>query len=369
MTRKTTDSNGDKARLDMRAVAQLAKVSSATVSRTINHVPTVNPKLAKRVWEAISAIGYFPNTQARALGSGKSRLLGIIASEITNPFFPELIHGFEDVAIENGYEILVCSTTSEPRRTSLCIQRMLERKVDGVAIMTFGSEEPLFEQLAERNIPQVYVDFGPDLPRVSLLKVDYHQGIRQGVQHLAALGHRKIAFISGTRGLHSSQSRVSAFIRSINECGIGLNPLWLAEGDNTMEGGLRAMESLLDGRQMPSAVMCFNDMTALGVLHRAFQSGLRVPSDLSLIGFDDIDIARVMVPPLTSILLSRHELARSAVGALMAHLEGSALQRIYHVPTGLVVRESTGYPPGVMDDLMPVQNAAPVVLQDRALSR
>jgi DNA-binding LacI/PurR family transcriptional regulator len=175
------------------------------------------------------------------------------------------------------------------------------------------------------------------------LKIDYHHGIRQGVQHLATLGHRKIAFISGTCGLHSSQSRVSAFIRSINECGIGLNPSWLAEGNNTIEGGLRAMESLLDGRQMPSAVMCFNDMTALGVLHRAFQSGLRVPGDLSLIGFDDIDIARVMVPPLTSILLSRRELARLAVGALMAHLEGSALQRIYQFRLALW----SGSPPGI----------------------
>ena len=356
-------------RLDMRAVAQLARVSSATVSRTINHVPTVNPRLAKRVWDAIGAIGYFPNTQARALGSGKSRLLGLIAFEITNSFLPELIQGFEDAAIENGYEILVCSTTTDPGRLSRCIRRMLERKVEGVAVMSFGSEEPMLEKLADHDIPQVFVDFGPDRPSVSLLKIDYHHGIRQGVQHLAALGHRKIAFITGSRGLRSSEARVNAFVRSLNECGIDLDPLWLAEGDSTMEGGLRAMELLLDGRQMPSAVMCSNDLTALGVLHRAIKSGLRVPDDLSLIGFEDIDIARAMVPPLTSILLSRRELARSAVSALMAHLEGSAPQRIYHVSTGLVVRESTGYPPGVMDDLMLSKNAAPRVLQDRALSR
>jgi LacI family transcriptional regulator, galactose operon repressor len=365
MTKNRADPSGIKGQLDMRAVAQLARVSCATVSRTINHVPTVSPKLAKRVWEAIGAIGYFPNTQARALGSGKSRLLGIVASEITNPFFHELIQEFEDVAIEHGYEILVCATTNDPRRTSRCIRRMLERKVEGVAVMTFGSEEPMLEQLAERNIPQVFVDCGPDRPEVSLLKIDYHHGIRQGVQHLAALGHRKIAFISGTRGSHSSQSRVNAFIRSLNECGIALDPSWLVEGDNTMEGGLRAMETILDGRSVPSAVMCSNDMTALGVLHKAFQSGLQVPDNLSVIGFDDIDIARVMLPALTSIQLSRRELARSAVGALMAHVEGAAPQRAYHISTSLVVRGSTAYPPGVMEDLRMGQNAGSQIVQEQ----
>ena len=220
--------------MDIRAVAERAKVSVATVSRTINRIPTVNPKMAKRVWDAIRELEYFPNTQARALVSGRSGLLGIIVSEITNPFFPELIQGFEDVAVESGYEILVSSTNYDPKRMSLCIRRMLERKAEGVAVMTFGIEEPLLEQLAEREIPLVFVDVGPDRPGISLLKVDYHHGIRQGVQHLAALGHRHIAFISGPPRLHSAQSRLSAFTKSLEECGIGLDPAWLVEGDHTL---------------------------------------------------------------------------------------------------------------------------------------
>src|SRR5258708_2938493 len=168
------------ARMDINAVAKRARVSIATVSRTINHVPTVDAQLARRVWEAINELDYFPNTQARGLVSGPSRLLGLIVSEITNPFFPELIQGFEEVAVESGYEILISSTDYDPNRMSLCIRRMLERNAEGVAIMTFGIEEPLLAQLAERNVPIVTVDVGPDRPGFSLLKVDYRHGIRQG---------------------------------------------------------------------------------------------------------------------------------------------------------------------------------------------
>ena len=337
--------------MDIRTVADRANVSIATVSRTINHVPTVNAKMAKRVWEAIRELNYFPNTQARALVSGRSGLLGLIVSETTNPFFPELIQGFEDIAVENGYEILVSSTNYDPKRMSLCIRRMLERKAEGVAVMTFGIEEPLLDQLAERNIPMVFVDVGPDRPGISVLKVDYHHGIRQGVQHLAALGHRNIAFVSGPARLHSAQSRVSAFSKSLEECGIPLDPSWLIEGDHTLEGGILAMEKLLEADTRPTALMCSNDMTAIGVLHKAYRAGLRIPDDLSIIGFDDIHMARVTIPPLTSIHMSRLDLARAAVTALRAHVEGTGHEREYKIDTRLVVRESTGFPPGAMQRL------------------
>jgi DNA-binding LacI/PurR family transcriptional regulator len=337
--------------MDIRTVAERANVSIATVSRTINNVPTVNAKMAKRVWEAIRELNYFPNTQARALVSGRSGILGLIVSEITNPFFPELIQGFEDVAVESGYEILVSSTNYDPQRMSLCIRRMIQRKVEGVAVMTFGIEEPLLDQLAERKIPLVFVDVGPERPGISLLKVDYHEGIRQGVQHLAALGHREIGFISGPMRLHSAKSRLAAFKLSLKECGIAPNTAWLIEGDHTVEGGISAMSTLLGGEKMPTAIMCSNDMTALGVLHQAYREGLRIPDDLSVIGFDNLQMTKVMIPPLTSIQMSRGGLARAAVTALRADAEGTEHPREYQIPTSLVVRESTGYPPGAMADL------------------
>jgi LacI family transcriptional regulator len=349
-------------RMDIRTIARAANVSIATVSRTINHVATVNHKMAKRVWEVIDELDYFPNTQARALVSGRSRLFGLIVSEITNPFFPELIQGFEDIAVEYGYEILVSSTNHDPKRMSHCIRRMLERKVEGVAVMTFGIEEPLLDQLAKRKVPLVFIDVGPKRPGISLLKVDYHHGIRQGVQHLAALGHRNISFISGPMTLHSAQSRLSAFSTSLKECGIVPDPAWIVEGDHTLEGGVAAMERLLAAKTIPTAVMCSNDMTAIGVLHKLYRAGLRVPDDLSVIGFDDIHIAEVTIPPLTTVQMSRFELARAAVEALRSyaeHPEDPTHKREYDIQTDLIVRESTGFPRGTMTHLQKTGAKAP----------
>jgi DNA-binding LacI/PurR family transcriptional regulator len=344
-------------RMDIRTIARAANVSIATVSRTMNHVPTVNPKIAKRVWEVIDELDYFPNTQARALVSGRSRLFGLIVSEITNPFFPELIQGFEDIAVEHGYEILVSSTNYDPKRMSHCIRRMLERKVEGVAVMTFGIEEPLLDQLAKRKVPLVFIDVGPKRPGISLLKVDYHHGIRQGVQHLAALGHRDIAFITGPMTLHSAQSRQAAFSTSLKECGIAPDPARIIEGDHTLEGGIASMERLLAAKKMPTAVMCSNDMTAIGVLHKLYRAGLRVPDDLSVIGFDDIHITEVTIPPLTTVQMSRFELARAAVTALRAHVEQpESSKREYNIQTKLIVRESTGFPRGSMTHLRKPKN-------------
>jgi LacI family transcriptional regulator len=334
--------------VDIHTVARLANVSIATVSRTINHVPSVNAKMAKRVREVIKELDYLPNTQARSLVSGRSRLLGLIVSEITNPFFPELIQGFENVAVEHGYEILIGSTNYEPDRMQRCIRRMVERKAEGVAVLTFGIEEPLLDQLADRNVPLVFVDQGPEQPGISLLRVNYLNGIRQGVQHLAALGHRDIAFITGPLRLHSAQSRLSAFKHSVEECGIEVNPDWIVESDHTMEGGIAAADKLLTGAKMPTAVMCSNDMTAIGVLHKAYRAGLRVPDELSIIGFDNIHISEMMTPPLTTIQMSCFELAKAAVTALRAYVEKTPTKRDYPISTQLVVRGSTGYPRGTM---------------------
>ncbi len=347
-TRRRSASKPD--RMDIHAVARLAHVSIATVSRTINHIPTVNPKLTKRVWEAIRELNYFPNTQARALVSGRSRMLGLIVSEITNPFFPELIQGFEDVAVENGYEILIGSTNYEADRMQRCIRRMVERNAEGVAIMTFGIEQPLLDQLADRNVPLVFVDLAPNRPGMSVLKVDYHNGIRQGVQHLAALGHRRIAFVSGPQRLHSAQSRLAAFKKALGECGIPVDETLMIEGDHTMEGGMVSAQKLMATKDLPTAIMCSNDMLAIGVLHQLSRSGLRVPDDVSIIGFDDIHMAAMMIPPLTSIQMSRTDIASAAVSALRGHLEGSP-KREYRIDTRLVVRESTGFPRGTMAHL------------------
>jgi len=334
---------------DIRTIARLANVSIATVSRAMNGVSTVNAEMAKRVWEVIGQLDYVPNTQARALVSGRSRLFGLLISEITNPFFPELIQGFEDIAIEHGYEVLMSSTNYDPKRMNHCIRRMIERKVEGVAVMTFGIEEPLLDQLAKRKIPLVFVDVGPDRPGISVLKVDYQQGIRQAIEHLVALGHTRMGFVSGPSRLHSAQSRLLAFSRSMRECGLIVRPEWILEGDHSLEGGVAAMERLIAGHNLPTALLCSNDMTAIGVMHTAYRTGLRIPADISVVGFDDIHLAQMMMPPLTSIQMSRFALAKAAFAALRGHVEEpektQGRQEIA-IPTELVIRESTGAPKG-----------------------
>src|SRR5436305_7292267 len=190
--------------MDIREIARRAKFSTATVSRAINRVPTVDPQLAKRVWRVVDELGYYPNTQARALVLRRTRIFGMIVSEITNPFFPEIVQTFEDLAVENNYEILLTSTVHDPRRMELSVRRMIERRVDGVAILTFGMEDSLIQHLRFRKVPLVFVDVGPDFPGVSNIKINYQSGIRQGVQHLAALGHRQIDFITGPLKLKSA---------------------------------------------------------------------------------------------------------------------------------------------------------------------
>ncbi len=340
-------------RPDIRAVAREAQVSTATVSRVMNGSTTVEITLAQRVRDVANRLGYVPNTQARALGSGRSRLFGVLISDITNPFFPELVQGFEEKAFELGYETLIGSTRRDPEHMNQCIRRMLERKVDGVAIMTFGIEAPLLDRLSGKGIPMVFVDVGPLGPGVSTITVNYHTGINEAVQHLAVLGHRRIAFIAGPRSQHSSLARETAFRESMTRIGVKQPESYVVEADHTVEGGMTAMSGLAELNEVPTAIVCSNDMTAIGVMHTAFRIGLQIPGDLSVIGFDDIHIARYTLPPLTSIRMSPRQLASSAVLLLKAHVdqpEGSG-QSCTEVNTHLVIRETTDIPRGSLSDL------------------
>jgi len=337
--------------VSIRDVAKRAGVSIATVSRTVNHISTVNAELARRVWKAIEEVGYLPNTQARALVSGRSRMLGLIVSEITNPFFPELIQEFENLAVAQGYEVLIGSTNYDPARTESLMRRLLQRNVDGVAVMTFGVEEDLVKKLVEREFPLVFVDAGPDLPNIRLVQPDYAEGIRQGVQHLAALGHRHIAFISGPLEQRSPKARREAFLKSMSELGLKVPPEHLVEGTHTMEGGIAAMEQLLTLDELPTAVMCSNDMTAIGALHALYRTTHRVPDDISVVGFDDIHLAQFMLPPLTTVQMACHDLATAAVEALRAGIEADHprhAKKAWHIPTRLVVRQSSAFPRGTL---------------------
>ncbi len=330
--------------MDIREIAKRARVSTATVSRAINRVPTVNPQLAKRVWSVVEELGYYPNTQARALVSGRSRIFGLIISEITNPFFPEIVQVFERIAVQHHYEILLTSTGNDPKRMETAVRRMIERRVDGVAVMTFGMEEVLLEDLKLRKVPLVFADVGFAGPHASNIRIDYLHGIRQAVQHLAALRHQKIAFVSGPLRLKSADARKQAFVRSMEEIGLEVDKNLIVEGNHTIEGGIAALGQLLQGPVQPTAVLCSNDMTALGVMRKSYEDGIAIPRDLSVIGFDDIHLAQFVLPALTTVQMSQAELARLAFDALLAEVKRdspSASGTEYVLTTHLVLREST----------------------------
>ena len=332
---------------DIRTVAALAKVSIATVSRTINGSPLVSDRLSKRVWQAIKQLNYFPNTHARTLVSGRSRLLGIIVENITNPFFPELVQSFEEIAVKHGYEILVSSSNSDPAVLTTCVRRMLERKVDGVAVMTFGEEETVLDQLVHRNVPIVLAEFKLEDPKASTILLDYSTGIHSAVSHLVELGHKSIAFLAGPHTLHSAITRENDFRTAMEAAGLAVQKKWVIECDHTLKGGVAGFTQLQKLTARPTAIVCSNDMTAIGVLRAAYMDGLRVPQDLSVVGLDDIDFAEFTLPPLTTIRLSRTDLARAAFEALRTQAEDPTnpkMQREFLVSTSLVQRGSTAAP-------------------------
>jgi LacI family transcriptional regulator len=335
--------------VDIRDVARRAKVSTATVSRTVNQVGTVDALLAKRVWKAIEELGYYPNRQARALVSGRSRVFGLIVSEITNPFFPEIVQTFETLAVGKNYDILLTSTIHDPRRMELAVRRMIEGRVDGVAILTFGMEDVLLDHLRFRNLPLVFIDVGPKAPRVSNIRVDYSHGIRQAVQHLAAMRHERIGFISGPLQLRSAIARQEAFVESMREIGLPVRPEFIVQGDHRLEGGKLALQQLHQLADQPTALLCSNDMTAIGVMRQAFDLGISVPQQLSVVGFDDTRLADYMIPPLTTVQMSQKELATLAFSALFEEVKRETPNpngTEYHLKTQLILRNSTAFPPG-----------------------
>jgi DNA-binding LacI/PurR family transcriptional regulator len=209
-------------------------------------------------------------------------------------------------------------------------------------------EDLLLEDLKVRNVPLVFVDVGPARPRVSNIRIDYLHGIRQAVQHLAAHRHEQIAFIAGPLNLKSAVARKTSFLRALEEIGLDVWPDLVVEGDHTLEGGMRAMATLLRAKVRPTAVMCSNDMTAIGVMRQSYEQKISIPRDLSVIGFDNIRLAQFVLPPLTSIEMSQAELGRLAFNALLADVQREAPSphgTEYVLQTSLVLRESTARPP------------------------
>jgi LacI family transcriptional regulator len=332
--------------MDMRDIAKIAGVSSATVSRVINRLNTVRPATAERVQRVIDELKFIPNGSATTLKYGRSSTYGLIIPDITNPFFPEFIQIFEGLLADIDRNMLMATTASHPPRAQKTIHRMLVSQVDGIVLLASEIETEPIEAMMKNRVPLVTMDrrlVGKGLSDVS---VDSTSGMNDAVDHLRRLRHRKIGYVGGLAGPTISDHRLSSFVQAMEAAGLPVETQFLRIGNFRISGGESAMTELLELRNRPTAIITANDLTAIGALRIIHRNGLSVPGDFSIVGFDDIELSDIVYPPLTTLHLPRHELAKKFVGALAAFARdphGPGKQ--YKVETTLVVRSSTGPAP------------------------
>ncbi|MCL5986193.1 MAG: LacI family transcriptional regulator [Actinobacteria bacterium] len=324
-------------------VADRAGVSTSTVSHVINNTRFVSEETKQKVLSAIEELSYYQNAQAKSLATGKSHIIGLIVSDITNPFFPELIRGAERNATQQGYDVFLGNTDYDPERTTTLVRRLIEHKADGVIIITSEIEYKLISNLTSKRIPVVLLDWGITDHLVSNIKLNFNKGIEEAINHLVNLGHRNIAFISGSPKLKSVRARKDAFISSFKKYIGTVDEPIIIEGDVRVSGGEIASSKILDLPNRPTAILAINDLTAIGAIKSIKERGLQIPDDISVIGFDDILMASSIVPPLTTINLPRYkigEIAWSMLHYSMEHKEEMGKEET--VDTALVVRGTTG---------------------------
>src|SRR5271165_4437969 len=328
----------------IRDVAKAAAVSTATVSNVLNKTGKVGHLAQRRVLSAVKRLGYIPDVHARRLASHDRRTLGIIVSDIENPFFPEVIKSFEVRAEQLGYDAILSDTNYDPRRTQEAAERMMEHKVRGVAIMTSEMSLRLIDELARRRIAVTFLDLAPVRGYMSNLRVDYASGVQQILNHLYDNGHRRIAFVAGRPGLKSNITRVQAYEKHMRT--LGLEPGPILPGDLRYEGGLAAGLSIAKLSPRPTAVMAVNDLTAVGVIKGLLRGGCRVPQDVSVTGFDKTRLAEYSNPSITTVDVHRETLGQMAADALHELANSENPQgREYQIGAELVLGGSSGVAP------------------------
>ena len=294
----------------------------------------------------IVEVGYRPNFQARALARGKSHTMGLIVSELSggNPFFSEIILNFERAAVQQGYEVLIsfADTETQPDHIATCALRMQERQVDGIAVLTFGMEEQLAKCTIE--VPVVYAGADHNFNGVRNVRINYLPGFRDAVRHLAEFGHERIAYLSGRLSWSSMRNRYEALRKAIKLNGITLDRNLVAECDHTWDGGAQGMACLLNLPKPPTAVLCCNDVAAVGALKTLASRGIEAGKDIALIGFDDLTICSFTRPALSTIQFSPREIASLAFRALFEEIQKIPEKTSPEYKTRFILRESTCAP-------------------------
>ena len=324
----------------MREVAEKAGVSPATVSRVLNKTQYISPETEQRVLEVVRQLNYYKNVHARRLATGQSDLFGLVISEIANPYFPEIIRGFQAAAWDRGFDVLLFNTEYQESRTKSVIRKLIESDVRGVAIMTSSVDKSTTSELTAAGVGIVFCNLGAPERLISNISIDYQRGISQAIEHVVALGHRRAAIIAGPGNNRTAITIRRALVTGLNER--KLNPFPVIECNYRVDSGASAVRAVLSQPERPTVIFCGSDLIAMGAMKTLEEEGVQVPDDVSVVGIDDISFAFLARPPLTTISVPRERLGVIAFEALEKVLKLKRRKGAeYYLETELVVRRST----------------------------
>ncbi len=333
--------------MNIRDVAQRAGVSISTVSRVLNNTDyPVKPETRNRVLKAIEELKFRPNDMARGLLLKKSRIIGLVIPDISNPYYPELSLGIEATASEHGYSIIFCNTSRNLEKLGQYVDVLLQKRADGIILAGGGAESVQISQVLSDFDVCVAVVGRHNLPFPSV-QVNNFEEARGATAHLVELGHRRISFLSGLPSLTSVQDRLAGYRTALKEHGIEPDYTLYHEGDFEAESGYEGAKALLQGEARPTAIFAANDRMAVGALAAAADLGLDVPKDVSVIGFDDTVLASQIRPALTTVAVPAYAMGTAVMQLLLKLLAGEECPQTAWQPTRLVIRQSSGPPPGV----------------------
>ncbi|MDV9030859.1 LacI family DNA-binding transcriptional regulator [Pseudomonas sp. RAC1] len=332
-------------------VAALAGISYTTVSHVLNKTRPVSEPVRLKVEAAIAELDYVPSAVARSLKARSTATIGLLVPSSVNPYFAELARGIEDGCERNGYCVILCNSDDDPKKQRNYLRVLLEKRIDGLIVASVGEDLDLLQSLAAVRTPIVMVDRALEGVDTDVVRIDHELGAYLATQHLLELGHADIACIGGPANTGVSQLRVNGFRRAMAEAGLPVAEQQVLHCDFTSPGGHAAAAQLLDGAR-PTAIFAGNDMIGFGVLRAAAERNIDVPGQLSVIGFDDIELSRYVYPPLTTVGQSIRELGDSAAQLLLSRIvtprREAGEQRI--VAPRIVLRESTGPRPNLFND-------------------
>jgi len=313
--------------VSIKDIARVAKVSHSTVSRALRNSPLVSRETAERIRQIAEEMGYRPSAVARSLVTRKTKTIGVVVTTIADPFIAEVVSGIEEVANDHGYSVFLANSNADPDREIKVVHSFHERRVDGILVTASRVGALYIGHLSEMKVPIVLINNQHPGEFVHSVMIDNVTASRMATEHLVHLGHRRIAYIGDQFGYQSDTERFAGYRQALERAGLTFQPELVVHGDGKPEGGMRAMEQLLRLSPLPTAVFCYNDMTALGALRVARMRGLRVPEDISLVGFDDLFIASYTEPPLTTIRQPKRRMGQRAMELLLQLLRGGTLSK------------------------------------------